>query len=120
MLINLYIMPSWWPWPPWCPIVLLGYSSIDDIYWINLSANLKYRLGTYQLAAIGPMSLYVNGGPGYYFPETGSGGFGANLGAGFDYNYRDRITLEVGVDYHSVIGKEVQFLNSHVGFIYRF
>jgi hypothetical protein len=65
---------------------LLGYnafnatsSGVDDTYLINLSANLKYRHPLRN-----SWSTYVAGGPGYYFPEAGGSGMGANIGVGFE------------------------------------
>ena len=89
-------------------------SGVEDTYWINLSANLKYRLLNKTV------SPYMNGGLGYYIPKSGSNGFGINLGVGLDYEYNNFITLELGADYHTIFDKDVQFLHSHVGVIFRF
>lgn len=100
---------------------LFGYNSfrskttgVDDTYWINLSANLKYRLLNKTV------SPYINGGLGYYIPETGDKGFGANLGFGLNYDFSSSITFEIGADYHAIFGEDVQFLHSHAGIILKF
>jgi hypothetical protein len=86
----------------------------DNNYWLNFSANMKYRL------IKGALSPYLQVGPGYYLPKEGDSGFGANLGLGINYDYRSFITLELGADYHIVFGKDTQFLHSHAGVIFRF
>ena len=103
-------------------VALFGYNDfkskiagIDDNYWINLSANLRY----YQPVS-GPWSVYIGGGPGLYFPKTGSSGLGINLGVGLDYDFNNSLTLEIGAEYHTVFGKDVQFLHTHAGVIFRF
>jgi broad specificity phosphatase PhoE len=100
---------------------LFGYNafkskitSVDDTYWINLSVNLKYRVLT------GALSSYFSGGPEYCIPKTGNSGFGVNLGVGLDYEFNNLLTLELGADYHTVFGKDVQFMHSHAGVIFRF
>lgn len=102
-------------------VALLGYNAfksktagVEDTYWINLSANMKYRSHTRAL------SPYFNGGLGYYIPKTGSSGFGINLGVGYNYNYNNFLTFEVGADYHKIFDKDVQFLHGHAGVIFRF
>ncbi len=107
--------------PQWSLVGLFGYNAfksktagVEDTYWINLSANMKYRLHT------GALSPYFNGGFGYYIPKTGSSGFGINLGVGLDYDYNNFVTLELGADYHTIFDKDVQFLHSHAGVIFRF
>ena len=101
---------------------LLGYnafnatsSGVDDTYLINLSANLKYRH-----ALTKSWSTYVAGGPGYYFPEAGGSGMGANVGVGVDYELNNALLFEVGTDYHSVFGNDMDFLVTRVGVIFRF
>lgn len=100
---------------------LFGYNAfnsktvaVDDTSWINLSGNIKYRLHT------GALSPYLSGGLGYYIPKTGSSGFGVNMGAGFDYNYNNFVTFELGADYHTILDENVQFLHTHAGVIFRF
>ena len=71
-------------------------SGVDDTYWINLSANIKY------LFSLGRILPYVNFGPGYYIPKTGNSEFCANFGFGFDYNFNISIVIELGADYHKI------------------
>ena len=90
-------------------------AGIDDNYWMNVSANLKYRE---QLRP--QLYFYFNGGPGYYIPETGDSRFGLNLGAGFNYDYTNTINFELGADYHTIFDEGIQFVHSHAGLIFRF
>ena len=90
-------------------------TGIDDNYWMNVSANLKYRE---QLRP--QLFFYFNGGPGYYIPETGDSRFGLNLGAGFNYDYTNTINFELGADYHTIFDEGIQFVHSHAGLIFRF
>ncbi len=105
---------------------LLGYNrfagddallfEVDDTSWWNLSANLKYRLGS------GALRPYVIGGPGIYLPEHGSTELGFNLGLGLDYDLSSTWTLELGGDYHQVFtsGSTTEFAVTALGLIYRF
>jgi hypothetical protein len=116
---------------------LFGYNDfksktagIDDIYWINISANMKYRVLTRT------MSPCIGAGLGYYIPKTGSSKIGANIGFSFDYDFNSLITMELGVNYHVILKETVQtvlvsrkpeicdmvylFFQSHVGLILRF
>jgi subtilisin family serine protease len=101
---------------------LLGYNEFnatstgyDDIYIINLSANLKYCRPLKN-----KWSAYIAGGPGYYLPEDYGSGIGANLSIGFDYEFKNDILLEVGSDYHSRFDNDMDFLVTRVGLIFSF
>jgi hypothetical protein len=93
-----------------------GSPSVNDTYWWNLSANLKYEFVTYSLRP------YINGGLGLYIPETGSTEPGFNVGLGIDYSLSPNWILESGGDYHCVFtsGDDVEFFVSYIGLIYRF
>jgi hypothetical protein len=82
---------------------------------INLSANLKYRHPLKN-----KWSAYIAGGPGYYFPEGGGSGMGANIGVGLDYELNNDLFLEVGCDYHSKFSDDMDFLVTRAGLIFRF
>ncbi|UCD94127.1 MAG: outer membrane beta-barrel protein, partial [Candidatus Zixiibacteriota bacterium] len=108
--------------PNWSVVALLGYndfkskvSGIDDNYWINLSANIRYLRPLSP-----PWYLYIGGGPGFYIPENGDSEFGANIGFGVDYRFRPNIDFEWGIDYHAIFDPEIQFTHTHVGVIFRF
>jgi hypothetical protein len=103
-------------------VTLFGYNdfrsksiSIDDTYWINLSANLRY----YQ-PVCGPWSIYLGGGPGLYISKNGSTELGANLGFGLDYDYNSLINFEMGVDYNLLFNQDFRFMHSHVGVVFQF
>ncbi len=91
-------------------------SSIEDTYWWNISANLKYEFTT------NPLRPYVNGGPGVYTPEHGSTRLGFNAGLGLDYSLNTSWTMELGGDYHHIFtsGSDTKFFVPHIGLIYRF
>lgn len=103
---------------------LVGYNEFSDdsvlvssaTHIWNLSLNLKYELGG------APWRGYVNGGFGLYIPESGSNGFGVNVGAGARRDLAPRWLFEVGVDYHQAdIGAlDAKFGVYHVGLIHRF
>ncbi len=100
----------------------LGYNEfkskttgIDDNYWINLSANVRY-----EIQHPSNFIIYLGGGLGYYIPKTGNSGLGFNLGFAINYDINRHLFVEFGADYHRVFGKDVEFLHSHVGLVYRF
>lgn len=100
---------------------LFGYNAfnskttgVDDTYWLNLSANLKYCLRQ------GTLYPFLNGGMGFYIPKSGNSNLGANLGAGINYEYNNFLTFEMGIDYHSIFRENIQFLHAHAGVIFRF
>jgi hypothetical protein len=100
---------------------LFGYNAfksktigVDDTYWLNLSANLKYRLRQ------GTLYPFLNGGMGFYIPKSGNSDLGANLGVGINYEYNNFLTFEMGIDYHSIFRENIQFLHAHAGVIFRF
>lgn len=108
--------------PKWSFVGLAGFSDfnsntsgVNDKYWINLSANIRYN----QLLK-GPWSYYIGGGPGVYIPEVGSTELGANIGFGFDYEYNSSTTIEMGVDYHTIFDGDTEFLHPYAGIIFRF
>jgi hypothetical protein len=101
---------------------LVGYNDfkaktigVDDNYQINISANVRY-CRTLRF----PFSVYFGGGPGVYFPENGNTEFGANLGFSFNYELNSRLNFELGADYHTLFGNNVQFTVSHIGVVLRF
>lgn len=90
----------------------LGYNAFktknpvfEDMYWINLSGNLKY---TFQLG--GPYSLSLAAGPGVYFPENGDPRMGFNAGFAVGYEFSSVVTFELGIDQH-VIFKGIEVYN---------
>ncbi len=94
-------------------------SGIDDNYWLNISLNVKYR-GLLPPASNSSWYYYLQAGPGYYIPEKGNSGFGANVGAGFDYDFRNFLTFELGTDFHTLFDYNVKFWHAHAGVIFRF
>ena len=90
-------------------------AGIDDNYWINLSANVRYRRPLNRA-----FSYYVGAGPGIYIPENGDTEFGANVGLGINYEYSPLLTFELGADYHTIFDPDIQFVHSHAGVIFRF
>jgi hypothetical protein len=90
--------------------------TVADTSWWNVSVNLKFEFST------NPVRPYVNFGPGIYFPKSGSVKAGLNLGCGVDISIAPVWVAEAGVDYHRIFttGYDVEFLDAHVGLIYRF
>jgi len=106
----------------WSLVGLFGYNDfksnttgVDDNYWINLSANVRYHQ-----PLSGPLSYYIGAGPGIYIPEAGSTEIGANAGFGLDYEYNSFITIELGTNYHKIFDGNGEFLHPYVGLILRF
>jgi len=91
----------------------------DDYYWINFSLNLKCR-GLLTPSPNSNWYYYLQAGPGYYIPKTGKGELGANFGAGFDYDVKTYLTLELGTDIHALLNQDVKFWHVHTGLIFRF
>lgn len=89
-------------------------AGLDDTYWLNFSADLKYKILT------SVWTPYIQGGLGYYVPKTGDSGLGVNLGLGLDYDASSSLTWELGADYHNVLGEDIQFLQGHIGVIFKF
>jgi hypothetical protein len=90
-------------------------TGIDDTYWMNISANLRYN---WQVR--GPLSMYFGLGPGFYIPKDGDSEFGGNVGFGLDYEYNPSLIFELGADYHLIFDPDIQFIHSHAGVILRF
>ena len=105
----------------WSIMGYLGYNAfrsdspeVDDTYWMNLSVNLKYN-GPLPLLPTTSLSYYVQAGPGYYFPKTGSGTLGGNVGFGLDQELSHWIYAEVGTDYHLLFSPDLRFWHAHAG-----
>jgi hypothetical protein len=94
-------------------------TGVNDNYWLNISLNAKYR-GRLSPSTAPLRFYYLQAGPGYYIPENGNSGFGANIGAGFDYDYRNYLSFELGMDYHTIFSENLQFWHVHGGIILRF
>ena len=88
---------------------------IDDRYWINVSANIRYHIPMKK-----SWSIYLGAGPGLYIQEAGDNKFGFNAGLGLNYIFNNLITFEFGTDYHVIFDEDIQFLHSHAGVIFRF
>lgn len=111
--------------PTYSFLGLLGYNhfegmraEVDDTYWINLSANVKYYI--YRFADFG--KVWVNAGVGAYQPESGSTRAGANFGVGLGGDINPQWRWELGMNYHHVFVSEddIQFAAPQVGVIYKF
>ena len=94
-------------------------AALGDTYWINLSLNLKYR-GTMPNLPHSPWRYFINAGPGYYIPNNGTNGAGANIGAGISYDVKSFLSIELGADFHTVFEQDVYFWQSHAGLIFKF
>ena len=120
--INILLDVEYQIRPAISAVLYAGYNAfgaktslVDDTYWINISANAKYR------RPISPsLFLTVNAGPGLYIPEEGDNQFGSNIGVGLEYEFNRNLTFEVGGDYHAVYDPEFQFIHLRAGVIYSF
>jgi opacity protein-like surface antigen len=93
-----------------------GSPLVNDTYWWNLSANLKYAFTT------NPVRPYLIVGPGIYIPKSGSIRVGYNFGLGIDYNLNPNWQIELGLNRHHIYvsGSGIKYYLGHIGFIYRF
>ncbi|MCK4788201.1 MAG: S8 family serine peptidase, partial [Desulfobacteraceae bacterium] len=109
--------------PKWDLVAYAGYNAfkadttaVDDTFWLNFSLNLKYH---FMLTGSALMP-YLQGGLGYYIPETGNSSIGVNLGFGLDFILTQSLVFEAGVNYHYLFKGNIEFLQAHGGLIFRF
>lgn len=84
---------------------LVGYhhfhgDTVASTYWANVSANLKYyfRMADY--------SLFLNSGPGWYFPERGKSYAGANAGFGIKYPLTRAVSIAGSYNFHTIFTED--------------
>lgn len=107
--------------PRWSLVGLLGRldltssspGGVDDS-WTHVSIALRHRLGS------GTVYPWARVGLGYYSAERGAGGAGAHLGLGVAYQATPRTTFELGTDFHTLFGEEVEIFDVHSGVSFRF
>jgi hypothetical protein len=106
----------------WTLVSLFGYNNfkskttgVDDQYLFIISANLRY----YKPFSAS-WSVYIGGGPGLYIPKNGNTEFGANIGLGINYELNSRVNFEIGADYHAMFSNNTQFIQNHIGVVFRF
>lgn len=88
-------------------------AGIEHPRWINASVN-----GQFLFPLPSGTAFYLQGGPGIYWPKSGSGDLGFNLGLGFQLPIpSSRYRLELGADYHRVSGDE-QLLTLQLGVLF--
>ena len=114
----------------WAIVIELAYNDfiwtgpepIEHFPWWNFSATARYYFPTEKLQP------FINAGPGLYIPNEGNLRFGAKFGLGVDYAINNRITLEIGTDFHAILpgnqerlnqNKKTSFQHFHAGLIYR-
>ena len=105
-------------------LAMVGYSQftaetatgLDHPRWINLSLNAQVLFPT----ATG-LRWFLQGGPGAYWPESGSSEAGFNLGFGAQIPLASGpFTLELGTDYHNVQADVDQdFVTVQLGVLFR-
>lgn len=93
-------------------------TGVDDTYWTNLSANLKYYYMHYAKNGM----IWANAGAGIYKPESGSSRAGTNIGIGIGDHINPRLRWEVDVNYHYIFtsGSDTKFIVPTVGVSYSF
>ncbi|HEX6185504.1 MAG TPA: VWA domain-containing protein [Pyrinomonadaceae bacterium] len=102
---------------------MLGYhhfhgkgAAAPDLSYTNLSLNLRgyFPAGSWR--------GFVQGGPGFYHPNTGPNKFGFNVGAGLEFLLKPKLALELGTDLHVVDpgGRRRFFFDPKLGMKFRF
>ncbi len=92
---------------------------VGDTYWWNLSANAKYEE---NISTVDPViNAFVNGGIGFYIPESGSTEYGVNLGFGARWALAPDLTMKLGANYHRVFtsGSDTNFATPYIGLGFR-
>ncbi len=111
--------------PKYSFLGLLGYNhfkgastGVDDTYWANLSANVKYYFTRFAKSG----TVWVNAGAGSYKPKSGSARAGANVGVGLGGDINTQWRWEVGINYHNIFtsGRDTRFTVPTVGVTYNF
>lgn len=111
--------------PKYSFLGLLGYNhfkgastGVDDTYWTNLSANVKYYFTRFAKSG----AVWVNAGAGAYKPKSGSTRAGANVGVGLGGGINTQWRWEVGINYHNIFtsGSDTRFTVPTVGVTYNF
>ncbi|MFL6254518.1 MAG: hypothetical protein ACJ74T_05825 [Pyrinomonadaceae bacterium] len=87
-----------------------------NTYFTNLSLNGRWYFPVSNFRG------YVEGGPGVYFPKTGSNKFGMNIGAGLSFPINPNLKFELGPDVHFVdpSGRTRTFVDMRMGVAFRF
>lgn len=94
-----------------------SFADIEHPRWSNLSVNFK---ALFPAPSGTGMRYYLQGGPGYYLPKTGSNEFGFNLGIGAQIPIGGPFSLECGTDYHRILTDEpADFLTLQLGVLFR-
>jgi hypothetical protein len=89
-------------------------SHLDNRYWNYMALNAQWRF--YHSSWL---SWYLQGGPGWYKPKTGSGRAGFNVGLGARLPLGIPVALECGLDYHFISGKEkARFIVTQLGVVF--
>ncbi len=95
---------------------LTGKTGADDVGLIGVSLNARY------LYAIRPPFLvFANGGAGWYFPLSGTGGLGFNGGLGAEYAISRAVSAELGCNLHWLTDSDqTKFVTATLGLNVRF
>lgn len=93
-------------------------AGIQHHRWFNASINLK---ALFPAPTGTGLRYYLQGGPGYYLPKTGSNEFGFNVGAGAQIPIVSPFSLEFGADYHRILTDDepTDFLTFQLGVLFR-
>ena len=88
-------------------------AGIEHPRWLNASVNAQVLFPLPSGTA-----FYLEGGPGVYWPKSGSSDLGFNLGLGFQLPIpASRYRLELGTDFHRVSGGD-DFLTLQLGVLF--
>jgi hypothetical protein len=89
-------------------------SNLDNRYWHFIALDAQWRF--YRSSWL---SWYLQGGPGWYKPKTGSSKAGFNVGIGARLSLGVPVALECGLDYHYIADKEkTKFLVTRLGVVF--
>ena len=85
-------------------------------HWTNISANLQV---VWTLGGTG-LRGYLQAGPGYYLPKSGSADLGFNVGLGLQVPLSAPFALEFGLDIHQIQTDDpVRFYTTQIGVLFR-
>ena len=94
-----------------------GKASNPDLEVWTVSGNLKYYLGGGQ-----SWRGFINGGFGLYAMYPGFTELGGNVGGGFAFQVKPRLTLEATANYHGTVSAapDLKYGQFQFGLIYDF
>ena len=91
------------------------FTGLDHRNWLHLNLNAQWSVPT----ATG-LRWYLQAGPGWYHPKTGSNEVGFNMGFGGQIPINGPFSLEFGADYHRIqTDGATEFFTLQLGVLFR-